>query len=84
MTWNWQGPDWPRFRFELGGLEVELLSFARRAGELQGTLQMLPDDAREEALVDIMIAEAVQSSAIEGAFLDRQDVMSSIRNHLAV
>jgi Fic family protein len=84
MTWNWQRPDWPRFRFELGGLEAELLSFARRAGELQGTLQMLPEDAREEALVDIMLAEAVQSSAIEGAFLDRQDVMSSIRNHLGL
>jgi len=84
MTWNWQRPDWPRFRFELGGLEAELLSFARRAGELQGTLQMLPEDARDEALVDIMLAEAVQSSAIEGAFLDRQDVMSSIRNHLGL
>jgi Fic family protein len=84
MNWNWQRPDWPRFRFDLRGLEAELLSFARRAGELQGTLQMLPENAREEVMVDIMIAEAVQSSAIEGEFLDRQDVMSSIRNHLGL
>jgi len=84
MNWNWQCPDWPQFRFDLRGLEAELLSFALRVGELQGTLQMLPEDARNEALVDIMIAEAVQSSAIEGEFLDRQDVMSSIRNHLGL
>lgn len=84
MTWNWQRPDWPCFRFDLRGMETDLLVFARRSGELQGTLQMLPEDARDEVLVDTMIAEAVQSSAIEGELLDRQDVMSSIRNQLGL
>lgn len=84
MTWNWQRPDWPRFRYDLRGLEPELLTFAQRSGELQGAWRVLPEEARDEALVDTMIAEAVQSSAIEGEFLDRQDVMSSIRNHLGL
>lgn len=84
MTWNWQRPDWPHFRFDLRGIEADLLAFAQRSGELHGTWQMLPGETRNEALVDTMIAEAVQSSAIEGEFLDRQDVMSSIRNHLGL
>ena len=84
MLWNWQRPGWPRFRFDLTGLEADLLAFAQRSGELHGTLSMLPGEARDEALVDTMIAEAVQSSAIEGELLDRQDVMSSIRNHLGL
>jgi Fic family protein len=66
MTWNWQRPDWPCFRFDVRGMETDLLVFARRSGELQGTMQMMPEDARDEALVDTMIAEAVKSSAIEG------------------
>lgn len=84
MPWNWQRPDWPCFRYDLRGLESDLLFFAQRSGELQGTLQMLPEKARDEAIVDTMIAEAVESSAIEGEFLDREDVMSSIRNHLGL
>ena len=84
MPWNWQFPDWPRFQFDLRELETELVAFAHRSGELQGTFRMLPTAARDEALVNTLIAEAVQSSAIEGEFLDRQDVMSSIRNHLGL
>jgi Fic family protein len=84
MPWNWQRPDWPEFRFDLRGLEADLLRFAQRSGELHGTLQMLPEEARDRAAIDTMIAEAVQSSAIEGEFLDRKDVMSSIRNHLGL
>jgi Fic family protein len=84
MLWNWQLPDWPRFHFDPRELETKLVAFARRSGELRGTFRMLPDEARDEALVDTLIVEAVQSSAIEGEFLERQDVMSSIRNHLGL
>lgn len=84
MPWNWQRAGWPAFRFDLRGLEAQLLGFAQRSGELHGTLQMLPEEARNQAEIDTMIAEAVQSSAIEGEFLDREDVMSSIRNHLGL
>lgn len=84
MPWNWQRPDWPRFRYSLRDLETGLLAFAQRSGELHGTLQMLPEAEQDQAAVDMMIAEAVQSSAIEGEFLERADVMSSIRNHLGL
>jgi hypothetical protein len=28
MTYNWQLPDWPEFRYELGGVAEVLLAFA--------------------------------------------------------
>lgn len=84
MPWNWQRPDWPRFRYDLRGLEADLLSFAQGSGELHGTLRMVTEEERDQAVVDTMIAEALQSSAIEGEFLERADVMSSIRNHLGL
>ncbi|MEX1110857.1 MAG: DUF4172 domain-containing protein, partial [Chthoniobacterales bacterium] len=51
VTWHWQRPDWPRFRYDLRGSEPELLAFAQRSGELQGTWRLLPEEARDEALV---------------------------------
>lgn len=84
MSYNWQQPDWPEFRYEFDGVSEQLLSFADHAGHVAGLLEGLPEDLGTEAVLDLMIAEAVQSSAIEGETLDRDAVMSSIRNRLGL
>jgi Fic family protein len=84
MPYNWQQPDWPEFRYELGGVAEQLLAFADHAGRVGGLLEGLPDDLETEAVLDLMIAEAVRSSAIEGETLNRDAVMSSIRNRLGL
>ena len=82
MTSNWQQADWPDFRYDLAALTDSLLAFAAHSGRAEGLLKGLPDDLEAEVVLDLMIAEAIRSSAIEGEILDRADVMSSIRNHL--
>ena len=82
MRYNWQQPDWPEFRYDLAGLTEDLLAFADQAGRVDGLLAGLSDELSGEAIVDIMISEAIRTSAIEGELLDREDVMSSIRNRL--
>ncbi|MBC2592838.1 Fic family protein [Ruficoccus amylovorans] len=84
MQYNWQQPDWPNFRYELAAVEGALLAFADKAGQVSGVLKSLPDTVAKEAVMDVMIAEAVKSSEIEGQFLSRKDVMSSIRNQLGL
>ncbi len=84
MDYNWQLPDWPEFRYNLHGMEPVLLAFADHAGRVGGLLEGLPQKLGTEALLDLMIAEAVKTSAIEGESLNPQDVMSSIRNHLGL
>jgi Fic family protein len=37
-----------------------------------------------DAVIDTMVAEAIKTSEIEGAYFSRQDVMSSIRNNLGL
>jgi Fic family protein len=37
-----------------------------------------------EAIIDIMVAEAIKTSEIEGEYLSRPDVISSIRNNLGL
>lgn len=84
MTYNWQQPDWPEFRFDLDGVVDPLLGFADHAGHVGGLLEGLPEDLGTEAVLDLMMAEAVRSSAIEGETLSRDAVMSSIRNRLGL
>ena len=82
MNYNWQLPDWPHFHYDLKNIEDLLLSFAEKEGHVSGILKALPEDTQTEAIIDMMVAEAMKTSEIEGEYLSRQDVMSSIKNNL--
>jgi Fic family protein len=84
MLYNWQQNDWPRFRYDLSGVEEILLTFAERTGHASGLLKGLTAEAQMEASIEMMVVEALQTSAIEGELLSRKDVMSSIRNNLGM
>jgi Fic family protein len=84
MTYNWQQEDWPEFRYELDSLADQMRFFTDDAGRVSGLLEGLSEELGTEAVLDFMIAEAVGSSAIEGEILNREAVMSSIRNHLGL
>jgi Fic family protein len=56
MTYNWQQPDWPEFRYKLDGVAGQLLAFADHAGRVDGLLEGLPEDLGTEAVLDLMIA----------------------------
>ncbi len=84
MKYGWQRADWPNFRFDLAGLETELLEFADKAGQAGGMLKGLPEGMQTEAVMDLMIAEAIKTSEIEGEYFSRKDVKSSIRNQLGL
>jgi Fic family protein len=82
MIYNWQHPDWPDFEYDLRDVEDALFRFAEQTGHVSGILKALPEDVQLEAVIDIMVSEAIKTSEIEGEYLSRQDVISSIRNHL--
>lgn len=84
MRYNWQQADWPDFRYDAERVSEALLEFAEHSGRVGGLLDGLPEGLEAEAILDLMIAEAIKSSAIEGETLDQLEVMSSIRNHLGL
>ena len=84
MNYNWQRPEWPEFKYTLEGLEDILFDFAERTGRVSGLLAGLSGDIQVEAIIDLMVSEAIKTSEIEGEYLSRQDVMSSIRNNLGL
>jgi Fic family protein len=84
MKYNWQQANWPEFTFDLSGIEEKLYAFSEKTGLISGILKSLSEDTRMEAIVEVMVAEAIKTSEIEGEFLSRKDVMSSIRNQLGL
>lgn len=84
MTYNWQQQDWPLFRYDLSGAEDDLLAFAEKTGRAGGLLAGLKEGDQLETAVEMMVAEAMKTSAIEGELLSRGDVMSSIRRNLGL
>lgn len=84
MTYNWQQKDWPHFTYNLVDVEDDLFSFAQKAGHIAGVLQSLSADDQIEAVIDTMVSEAIKTSEIEGEYLSRKDVRSSIKNNLGL
>lgn len=84
MTYNWQLPDWPHFRYDLVAIQDVLYQIAEKMGHVSGLMKGLPEAMRTETILDLMVSEAVKTSEIEGEMLSRADVMSSIRNKLAL
>ncbi len=84
MIYNWQQKDWPHFQYSLTPVEDRLYEIAERMGRTNGMLMGVSNDLQSEALVDMMVSEAIKTSEIEGEYLSRIDVMSSIRNNLGL
>ncbi|MFI5164616.1 MAG: Fic family protein [Bacteroidia bacterium] len=84
MAYNWQQKDWPEFRYTLNDIEDALFAFAEETGHLSGILKGMPEKVQTETMIDIMVSEAIKTSEIEGEYLSRPDVISSIRNNLGL
>jgi Fic family protein len=84
MKYIWQREKWPVFQYKLTGIQDQILSFTEKTGRVDGLLSALPESIKTEAIIDLMVAEAVKSSEIEGEMLSRPDVMSSIKNNLGL
>ena len=84
MNYNWELPDWPKFAYSTKEIASKLYNFAQETGEVNVLLKSLPADLRQETLLETILSEAIKTSAIEGEFLSREDVMSSIKNNLGI
>lgn len=82
--YNWQQKDWPQFKFRLDPVEDELLIFTEKVGRVSGILEGLPEETKQDVIIDSILAEAIKTSEIEGEYPSRKDVLSSIRKNLGL
>jgi len=84
MRYNWQQKDWPNFQYQTTDIGDKLFDFAQRTGRISGVLLGLSETEQTEAMINLMVSEAIKTSEIEGEYLSRKDVMSSIRRKLGL
>ncbi|MYB34245.1 MAG: Fic family protein [Gammaproteobacteria bacterium] len=78
MRWIWQHNDWPNFRYDHRKLDDRELEFRISSERLAGRFDALSMASQKDALVNLMLSEAIKTSAIEGENLDRDSVRSSL------
>lgn len=84
MVYHWQFKGWPNFTYDIVEVQPLILAFAQETGEVNGLILGLPDSLKQETLLQLMLSEAMKTSEIEGEYLSREGVMSSIRNNLGL
>ena len=78
MEWIWQQSDWPGFYYDKSAFKDRELEFRMRSERLTGSFDALPAASEEDAVIGLMLSEAIKTSAIEGEDLDRESVRSSL------
>jgi len=79
MHWNWQQKDWPNFDYDATQMAEFERQFQHQSGLLTGLTRHIDGDDKIALIVDFLSAEAIKTSEIEGEYLNRESVQSSIR-----
>ena len=81
MKWNWQLSDWTQFTYDAHKLNALEAEFVFKSGVLLGSLKHINEDDNNQLIVDLICNEALTTSEIEGEFLNRDSLQSSIRRN---
>jgi Fic family protein len=84
MTWNWQQPDWPNFSYDKSLLDDFEKQLLLGAGFAFGAFKHLNEEDKQRLTVELISNEALKTSEIEGEYLDRDSLQSSIRRQFGL
>ena len=82
MFYNWQLDDWKKFTYDKETLDKQLAAYYQIKNQVFGIKKALPEKKEVNAVLEAMILEALKTSEIEGEFMSREDVMSSLKRNL--
>lgn len=84
MKWNWQKDEWPEFRYDATVLASMESEFLTSSGVLLGACKHLDEEQFDTLRVELVSEEALKTSEIEGEFLNRDSLQSSIRRQFGL
>lgn len=82
--WIWQNRAWPTFTWDAAALSAPLVKARRAQGVVAGMAKMLDGDADAQAQLEVLTAEGVATSAIEGEKFDPNSLRSSLARRLGL
>lgn len=77
--WNWQQENWLKWEFDSKSLQKYEDTFLLQAWKLSWALEYLLDEEKQNLEIQLLSDEAIMTSKIEGEYLDRDSVQSSIK-----
>ena len=80
----WQSKNWPNFIFQQEKLDHKLETVIGLQNKLIGRANDLPENLDQQAEMDALIQNALQTSEIEGEHLDAGSVRSSVARQLGL
>ena len=83
-VWNWMLKDWPQFSYDAKALEALEYQFSENSGTVFGVLKHVQEESKDNFLVEVLSDEAIKTSEIEGEYLNRDSVQSSIQKNLGL
>ncbi|HEC42529.1 MAG TPA: Fic family protein [Bacteroides sp.] len=83
-VWNWMLKDWPQFSYDAKALEALEYQFTENSGTVFGILKHVQEESQDNFLVEVLSDEAIKTSEIEGEYLNRDSVQSSIKKNLGL
>ena len=84
MAFIHQQAGWPDFKWDASSLSPLLAEVRNAQGRLLGRMDGLGIPLRAQATLTTLTADVIQSSAIEGEFLNQEQVYSSIARKLGL
>ncbi len=84
MQYNWQHPEWPNFKYDILKIQDVLYTYIKESSTLLGGLSQFSEEVQSDALVDLMVSEALKTSEIEGEKFNYNDVRSSLMKELGI
>ncbi len=82
--WNWQKQEWPHFTYDASTLSTLEYQFSQNVGTVLGALKHVRTEEKNNFLVEVLSNEALKTSEIEGEYLNRDSIQSSIKNNLGL
>ena len=79
-----QHREWPNFTWDAHSLAPKLAEIRHQQGRLLGRMEGIGFSLKQEASLTTLTQDVIKSSAIEGEFLNRDEVRSSIARRLGI
>lgn len=84
MTWNWELLDWPNFKWDAAKLTRAEAYFLEGVGHLSGSFEHLNLADQKTLYLKLLTDGVMDTSTIEGEYLDRKSVQSSVKRHMGL
>lgn len=84
MPWNWELPEWPKFKYNPDRIAKVERQFLLGVGSAFAYLKTIDAQEYNRFMVEVLSEEGLESSRIEGEILDRESLQSSIKRHFGL